>query len=308
MEILKTIHDSQITIVRCWVDVSDSTRARLYLAARSGQRFLVRDVELSGIFNEVDRESLSNVLELSITALLDDDKAGLTRAQAEAVLADREQQPARAPVAVRPQPEQPKDVSPTPIATAFDRRSTTERQGGVHVAVGAFYGALAQGGGLPVAHGPGVEIGLGANGGRPIVVAWISGQYRWQERFAGPAAGAELLTIATRGALELGLPIGVYQVGARLGAGLDVVRITPTAGTSDPGAMLTSQRWSKSLVFTAMLAIHRALGRRLLLGAGVFADVLPTVVHYDQTVAGATSEVASPRWLRPGLLVELAVR
>jgi hypothetical protein len=136
----------------------------------------------------------------------------------------------------------------------------------------------------------------------------MSGQYRWPERITGPAAGAELLTIAARGGMELRIPFGAYQVSARLGAGADVVRLSPQPGTIDRSAMLTPQRWSQSLAFTAMLGIHRALRSRFFVGAGVLADILPTVVHYDQDVAGTKSEVASPGRIRPGLMVELGIR
>src|SRR6185436_16886777 len=54
--------------VRCWVDLSGARRALLYFSGRAGDRFLIRDVELSGRFDELDRQSLAQVLELSIAA------------------------------------------------------------------------------------------------------------------------------------------------------------------------------------------------------------------------------------------------
>src|SRR6185295_16314451 len=89
-DVLRARRDGDAAAVRAWVDITVATRARLYFATRSGERFLVRDLELSGRFDEVDRAALTEVLESSIGALIADERAGLTRAEAEAVIARRE--------------------------------------------------------------------------------------------------------------------------------------------------------------------------------------------------------------------------
>jgi hypothetical protein len=345
MEILEALRDSPSTVVHGWVDISDPGRARLYFAARSGQRFLVRDVELSRNFDEVDRESLASVVELSITALLENERASLTRAQVQQVLAAREQaqreqaareqaareqaareqaareqaareQAQREQAAREQATREPRRDTPPPLQSgviALQPPTVATRGAGpagpaFRVDVGVFYGANAPGGGLPVAHGPGLDLALaGRAEDRWSSGVWLSGQYLWASQFAGASVGVELQSIALRGGLELLLPVLACRMSARLGVGADAVYLSPRPGSIDPNAMLTPARWSESLALTVALGIRRNLGSRFALGGAIFADVLPTAVHYDQSAAGMSSEVISPRRIRPGLLLEIAV-
>jgi hypothetical protein len=326
-EILQTLGDSK-AVVRCWVDLTDLARARLYFVARSGEHFLVRDVELSGSFDEIDRESLSNVLELSITALIEDEQVGLTREQARIVLAARppsvarpqpptEPSPERAPApeGARPTPEapaaRPPDEAPSAVVSTPETWPAPAASpiGWSALMVGVFYEALAVGGGLPLAHGPGVLLALGgAREDRLALRLWSSGQYRWAARHDGPEVGLVVATIAGRGGLELDWPVRRYQLTGRLGAGVDAVRLSPQPGTADPTAMLTPQRWSTMAVVTAALGTRMRVGSRLRVGAALVLEVVPEVVHYDQRVAGALTTVAAPARVRPGLVVEAAFR
>jgi hypothetical protein len=155
--------------VRCWIDLRDRRRARLYFAAGSGQRFLVRDVELSGNFDELDRAALAEVIELSIEALFENERAGLSRGEAEALLARRAAPPAAAPA---PAPRRsPLKDAPAPIGLQHTR-----------VELGVFYAAQAQAAGLPVAHGPGLSVALSTELERDLeerrrfVAGWLTGQ------------------------------------------------------------------------------------------------------------------------------------
>ena len=152
-DVLRDRRDGDTAAVRAWVDVTVATRVRLYFATRSGDRvgergvpprepfagggtlpgshfdrFLVRDVELSGRFDEVDRAALAEVLESSIGALVANERAGLTRAEAEAVLARRA--PPAAPPAIGPPPP-PAAVTGAGIAVALGDRLVLRRTGRV---------------------------------------------------------------------------------------------------------------------------------------------------------------------------------
>src|SRR5207302_1092703 len=72
---------------RCWIDLGNGRRAHLYFVGRSGARFLIRDVDLSGRFDELDLTSLAEVIDLSLAAVLENDRAGISRAEAERLLA-----------------------------------------------------------------------------------------------------------------------------------------------------------------------------------------------------------------------------
>jgi hypothetical protein len=288
------------------VDVGDPTHARLYFAARSGQQFLVRDVELSGRFEEVDRESLSNVLELSITALLENEKAGLNRAQAQAVLVER-QENAPPPAADAPHAVA-QDSSPSSSSKVVQDGPPPGPRTLLRFNARVFYASMVPGGGLPILHGPGLSVGLGGDDQRATGGPWISGQFQWPARYGGPEVGVQVQTIAARGGLEFRLPVATYQLAASLGGGLDLVRVSPQPGTLDSNATLTPMHWSQTLVFSAAVGIRKALGTRFLVGIAALADVVPSVVHYDVNVGGQTRPVVSPRRLRPGVVVEFCVR
>lgn len=306
-EILRADHTPEGVALRCWVDVVDPKRARLYFAARSGQQFLLRDVELSGHFDEVDRESLSQVLGLSIAALLENEQAGLTRAQTQTLLASREPAVERGESA----PSTPPDRAPHTILVRQDSPALTPSG----FAVGVFYAAQAIGSGLPIVHGPGLSLLLGSFGSvgiRSTMGVWLSGQYQLPQRESGASVGMRWETIAARGGLELRLPVGGtlphHHIAARLGVGADLVRISPEPGSVDPAATLTPARWSQSLIVSGALRWGWAVADHISIGVDALVDILPTVVHYDLAVAGSTSPVFSPWRVRPGLAFDIIVR
>ena len=316
--------------LRCWVDISERKRARLYFAARSGQQFLVRDVEISGTFDELDRESLSQVLELSVTALLENERAGLTRAQTEALLSSRQPEGARAsnvtphasvvapplststPARPGAPPLQPLPPPPVSVAANAEPRATLQRQASAPQApwrstLGIWYGAQLQGGGLPMAHGPGVSLTHGKTQGRVVIGGWASGQYQVPEQQAGVAVGIRLQTIALRAGPELLWTNPGYRLCGRLGIGSDLVRVEPQLGSADQSVTLNPPQWTQSLVFRAVAGVQRAVGAHILLGLLASVDLQPTAVHFDLRASGTVAEVFSPWHVRPGLALELAL-
>jgi hypothetical protein len=317
-DVLRDRRDGDTAAVRAWVDVTVATRVRLYFATRSGSRvgergvpprepfaggvgpsqgptfdrFLVRDVDLSARFDEVDRAALAEVLESSIGALVANERAGLTRAEAEAVLARRE--PPAAPPAIasrQPQPPPPALESPS------------------RWAIGFFYAAQTASDDT-LDHGPGVTISFAGwrkfasvheQGRGPALFA--SAQYRLPVHESTERIGVALDTVAARAGVECG-PLLWSRLRARLGAGVDIVRVKPES--SDPAATLTGARWTASVVASAALRANLARRPGLFwLSAALFADVLPTTVRYDAIIDGATAPVFSPWRVRPGLTVEL---
>jgi hypothetical protein len=168
-------------------------------------RFLVRDVDLSARFDEVDRAALAEVLESSIGALVANERAGLTRAEAEAVLARRE--PPAAPPAIasrQPQPPPPALESPS------------------RWAIGFFYAAQTASDDT-LDHGPGVTISFAGwrkfasvheQGRGPALFA--SAQYRLPVHESTERIGVALDTVAARAGVECG-PLLWSRLRARLG-------------------------------------------------------------------------------------------
>jgi hypothetical protein len=299
-EILRLDREHQAASLRCWVDVSDPKRARLYFAARSGEKFLVRDLELSVAFDAVDRESLAQVLELSIQALLENESVGLTRAQAQELLAIRDHSEA-ADVAVELR---------APARTQVTRELSRFR-------AALFYAVELMVSGLPIAQGPGVFAAWGADGHEPGIDIWLSGQYQLPETSRGESVGLRLDSLATRAGVEGLWPLTksrhraafVFQyLDLRVGAGADIVRLSPEAGSLDRSVALTQARWSTSLVCVGAAGISMALGGTFQVTAQLFADVFPTRVRYDLEVNGRSTPVFSPWRMRPGLALEFAVR
>ncbi len=290
--------------VRCWVDMSSPRRIRLFFAAGSGERFLVRDLDVSARFDEMDRQTLAEVLERSVTALLDDEQAGLDRAQALALLESRRRRETPAPVAAVV-------VSPSP--------ATPPRASRVNVA--AFYAgqalSLARPGGDTVAlvHGPGLFLAGAIDRPRRRWAVWAAAQLQFPNRELANDVGLQFQTTATRVGLELQQTIGddavrrgfrISYLMLRVGTGLDLVHLTPRPGSVDPSVVLTRPRWSSSLVFTAAAGAGMRVGRQMRLAVTVFVDVLPTTVHYDLAAEGQVTPVFSAARVRPGVALELA--
>jgi hypothetical protein len=274
--------------VRCWVDLRGAGRARLYFSAASSDRFLVRDVELSGGFDEVGRAALAEVLDLSIEALLENDRAGLSRAEAETLLAP--------PPAPPPPPPAPR---PSPLASApsLTRQAT-------HLEWGAFYAAQALSAEVAIAHGPGASVllvrELEREETRRFLAGWLTAQYRLPERERAAQTGVRLDTLALRGGVELGR----RRWAARLGVGADFVHVTPEAPA--PAVTPAPAHWSTSLVLTTALRFSTRVSNHVRASALAVFDLLPVPVDYVVIVDGIETPIFSPLRLRPGLALELA--
>ena len=281
--------------VRAWVDMTSPTRARLTFGTRSGDHFLLRDVDLSGRFDEVDRAALAEVIESSIGALVANERAGLTRAEAEAALAQRAA-PTPPPILVAPPPAPP---PPAPAPSPSPRW-----------AVGFFYAAQALSDAPTLDHGPGLAVSVAAwqrfaavheQGRGPALFA--SAQYRLPIHEQTPRIGVAPYTVAARAGVECG-PLLWSRLRVRLGGGIDLVHLAPES--ADPDAVLTPARWAASFVASASLrAMIWNVPRRFWMSMTLFADVLPTAVRYDVTIDGTTTSVFSPWRARPGLTLEL---
>jgi hypothetical protein len=284
--------------LRCWIDLGDRRRARLTFAAGSGERFLVRDFELSGDLDELDRAALAEVIELSVGALLENERAGLSRDETQALLARRASRPGAAAVGPVP-PIPPGGPSPLADAPALVRQ-------GRRFELGVFYAARAVAAGLPIEHGPGLSAGLSdelprpAHGSRLFVGGWASAELLWPETVTGSTAGVRLETLEAR----LGGELGFHRLRLRLGVGWDFVHLAPEA-TGVPLAP-AGARWI--VPFFAETSIRAAVlqVRSSHLWVSLTVDVFPTAVDYGVADAGGTFEpVFSPWRVRPGLALEL---
>jgi hypothetical protein len=300
-ELLQSDPRAHLRSLRCWVDLSDLSRATLYFAAPGGERFLVREVGLSGRLDEVDQQSLTQVLELSIAALIENQETGFSRSEARAMLSRPATTPPTLTVPARPQ----------------------RRPGRASLAIGVFYAVEDVAATLPAAHGPGLDLALrldsylSATGPEGSTAApahdhrahpglWLGGQYRLPISARLPDVGVRLRTIAARA----GVQAEWWRLCARLGAGADWVEVTPLAGTADPSAILSATHWSANLALSGSLAARIPLahvrGHEIELGLTAFADVVPTSVRYEVQDGAGVHAAFSPRRVRPGFALGLS--
>ena len=310
--LFETAAVARANLLACWLDLSDPKRGRLYFAAPSGQRFLLRDLELSGHQSEVDRASLAEVLELSVAALLENERAGLTRAETETLLADRQatESPPGQPVA-RPAPD-PAIGHAATTAVAVRPAATQPLHG-----VGVLFAEQVISPDFPLAQRVAVE-GLF---GRRFQAGWlagvVAGEYQFSVRTQNADIGMRLSSWLACAALEAGhlrerpgedARFWWRSWFGRLGAGVDFSSVSPQLGTQGVAATLSPAHWSAAFVVRGTLGTSWALGARAALDVHIFADAFPTAVHYDVNREGSVGTAFSPWRVRPGLALGLAYR
>ncbi|WP_437969468.1 hypothetical protein WMF04_09275 [Sorangium sp. So ce260] len=274
----------------CWIDVSDPRRAALYFTDPVADRFLVRSIELSGRFDELDRESVAQVVELSLRSLRVDARASLDREQARALIL-RQTAPPEAPA---------EPAEPAVPAAAPARRRALE--------LGAFYGVAAHSAEIGLTHGPGVRVALGGSWGRHRLALDARLQYQFERRYEEPRIGLDLRTIALRADACWRYPLATgvtpLEVGARLGAGIDHVDAAPRPGSAGPPAFVPAGATSSNaLVLVAGSGVKLPLGRDLGLFAELFVELDPARVRYDLSLEQGTETVLARYRLRPGVLL-----
>jgi hypothetical protein len=296
--------DPGAAATRCWIDLGNPRRAHLYFVGRSGARFLIRDVDLSGTFDELDLTSLAEVIDLSLAAVLENDRAGISRDEAERLLAPKVEtpEPPLAPPATV--------VAATPVARPLAPWSRGVR-------AGVFYAGETFASALPLVSGPGLVVTapvFGSDGGGWHLGIWASAQYQLPADASGELASVRLATVSARSGLSVLWPLGVrrpsrFALEVRAGAGFDKIHLTPQAGTRDASAALTPARWSTSLALTAGAGVATTFGGsdRVRVGARLYADLLPIATHYDVAVDGQPTTVVAPDRIRPGLVIDLTV-
>jgi hypothetical protein len=265
---------------RVWIDGARDDRLRVYFVNWTTERFLVRDVPLPDGLNEVALETVAQVIESSVSALLAGAPVGLTREEMATEL--------------RPPPA----PSPTPPAEARWEPS-----------IGAFYAVQAFAAEPPVEHGPGLLVHVDRHAGRWRAGAWTSAQYQLPERVQSPLAGARLDTLSLRGGAEVARTLDDrLALGLRLGAGVDAVHIAPRGGSVPAAATLTADRFSWVYAVHLALVLTAQASRHVVVSTAAVADVDLDERHYDVSVDGALARVATPWRMHPGVLVELAWR
>ncbi|WP_437985091.1 hypothetical protein [Sorangium sp. So ce117] len=287
----------------CWIDVSDPRRAALYFTDPVADRFLVRSIELSGGFDELDRESVAQVVELSLRSLRGGARASLDREQARALVLRQAAPAGNPPGQAAPAGNPPGRAAPpgnAPGQAAPALRGALE--------LGAFYGVTVHSAEIGWTHGPGVRVALGASSGRQRLALDARIQYQFERRFEEPRIGLDLRTIALRAdaswlyALTPGAAL--LELGARLGAGLDHVEAAPRPGSAGaPSFVPAGASASNALVLVAGAVAKLPLSRDVRLFTELFVELDPARVRYDLALEQGTETVFTRYRFRPGVLL-----
>jgi hypothetical protein len=292
-ELLERRPQASEVAVRCFVGIGPG-RANLYFANRTAERFLVRQVELPDGLDAAGREAIGQVLSLSVTALIEDAEAGLSRSETEKLLAA---------------PHEHEHADPPPERDRPPRAATPLRASS-SLGAAPYYTTKLHSREVAVVHGPGLRVGWVSDVLHAQRSYWASASYEVPERYRLDQVGVAWETTSFRGGFELlyRLERIALLLGGRLGAGVDVVRFSPKSGTVVGGVVLTEARTATVPVLTPAFALLLPLGSRVGVGLDVFADLHPVRLVFALGRPALTEEVLAPYRVRPGAALCLTVR
>lgn len=285
-------------VVACWVDLSEPGRAKLYFVHRARARFLFREVPLEGGLNELGRETLAQVLEMSVRALQEDEYAGMSREDAARALGD---------------PATPQGTAGPPAGASQPARRpglrTAETPSAPSLLLAPFYALRTYSSEAAFVHGPGLALGWVGSSAHWRTRVWATAQYELPRTVSKRWVGLEWSTVALRGVFVLNRQLGdTVELGARAGIGVNVVRIAPTHGTGDGAVLLASSRSAAELVLELGLESCAALSARVASCARLFTDVHPERLYYGLETSHGVERVFAPWSVRPGVAVSLLLR
>jgi hypothetical protein len=194
--------------IHVWVDTTTPGSASLYFANGQGTRFLLRTLEISIPPDEMDREALAQAIEWSLQALAEG-SAGLTRAQAEALLVEN---PLPASEAEAKETEiQPKLNAPWRRRTGWLPEVAFLHQWAPHSVE------------FLTTQGPLIRLGVDHLTSRGQIGFALSGQYQYPVRHAEGGVAINIETVASRFDVRYlwWRLIDGSGLGPRIGIGLD---------------------------------------------------------------------------------------
>jgi hypothetical protein len=281
--------------VRCWIDLSVAEQASLYFADRSSERFLVRELPLSKRLTELEKETLAQVVEMSIVALIGDATLGLSRARVQALLLGRSPQAPPPPPVLAPMP---------PPAAPRVRWQQV---------LGAYYQLESHSPQIPWVHAPGVEIGIARKSPTTKVTLALRVGYQLPEAYRTDLAGLRLSALRLRShlAFDMALDAGnshngqdAPYFGVLLSAGAHLLFAEPLAGNAAERVNLAPQTSLFVPTIGAGCRATQAFGSWAL-SLGFQADIDLESVSYDVEQNGERIPVVKGHSVRPSVVLEI---
>jgi len=269
--------DERNVAARVWIEVAAGGRARLTITDARAQRFLVREVALPTWPDELARETIAQMVESSVAALLENQGLGMTRAEADSLLAARDDRPPPPP--------------PPPRA---------EHQLGF----GVFYQGQLFSSQIPLAHGPGLRGQLIEPTRAGALGVAVTAQYVLPQGRDDVNAGVRLHGVALRGGVGLVGQRAGLRLEGWLGAGVDAVYVQPRQGTLG-GATLTPTRWTANPVLRAEARAGVRVAPKVVLCLAPSLEWDPIPRAYSVTGVDGQATVVAPYTVRPGVSLAL---
>jgi hypothetical protein len=283
--------------VRCFIDLSTHDQITLYFVDRSSRRFLHRELSIPNDFDALERETLAQIMEFSVSALLDESTVALSRDEAVALL--------------RP-PVQEKAADDTNDTTAQTTNAERVWAPGTRVA-----GRLAleeDSPQLDVAILPGVSLGamLSKTSTRQLGLQFVASQ-KLARTHRGVIGGAELSGLQLRMDTLALVPLLIRDdprrqpgVGFTLGAGFQRLHVVPVEGYGGAGMQLLEPRSVMLPFISAGIRFYHGVGPGFAVALGGSLDVAIRTLSCDVELDGKTLTLFSTRRVSPSLFVELS--
>jgi hypothetical protein len=282
--------------VRVFIDLGDASKASFYFADREGEHFLVRTMPLAGPLTPLELESLAQILELSVRALLEDARVGMSRAEVDALLAREAPKPAARP-----------EQRSAPVKAEREAEPDATRSS---LLAEVFYGARLYSSEVPVVHGPGLALAWLTESPERRTLVWVAGHYDLPRELVTPEVSVDWTTLRVQGGVGLAVPVtasGVFA-GGRLGGGAEVTRFSPRAGSGGTSVELEPAGVSTVPVVSVSLEAGIPLGARAGASARLVGNFYPVHLHFDVADASGMNEVLVPHWVQPGIELGLHLR
>lgn len=277
-------HEETI-LANIWLDVTQESRALLYIKNARSDRFLVRTLPLENGYDELGRESLANIVESAIDVLLQGGEIGVTREEAEKQVA-----------AQAPAPPDPPPAAAESTKITSNKRETSEES---PLSPAIFAGVTGDLTARSVAR-LSLRMGASLSGVRTARFTWFSsleGGYAWSSPLESNDVRLEFETLGGRWVTGLRLAGGHIGWRLGLGGGLEAMRVT--AEVKDPSLRVTSSLWVLTPLLSAMTSLDLALSERWFGVLSIGGDVALTT-HDFEVVRGETAEsLLSPWRVRP---------
>jgi hypothetical protein len=299
LDVLEILEQKRLTGIslHCYVDLRTPSDTRLYFVDRDTDRFLLRRLPLSVEGNEMDQESLAQIIELSLRALLEEKNVGLSRDEARSLL-----EPASSPA--------------PPLAPPFSAGPAEPPVGASSVVLDAelHYTLRLHSPEVRWLHGPGLGVLLGDASAAWRRQAGLVLEYAFLQHYAEPAVGVDFGSVMPLlvGQLEHRIfgqgAAGTSWVGGRLGLGLEIVQLSPREGTEAGSIELTKSRTITLPVLALGASGAVPLGPHLALSLLVSTLLDPSRVRYDVRLSTGQESVVTRYRVQPMVSLGLRIR